>query len=133
MSEQTTAVVKRLYEALDKADIQTVLEIFDPEVEIVTPPSLPWSTGHYQGHAGAAQYFGGALEHLEDTGFKVTEIRVAGDWAAAIGNWYGRFRAGGGEFDVRFVHFWELRDGRVVRTEGISDTDGIVRAASGAA
>ncbi|MEU4116044.1 nuclear transport factor 2 family protein [Kitasatospora sp. NPDC028055] len=128
MSEQTRAVVERLYEALSKADVPTLMEIFDPEVDITTPAALPWSTGHYTGTAGTAQYFAGALEYLEETAFEVTELRVSGDWAAAIGNWTGRFRQGGGEFDVRFVHFWELREGRVVRTEGISDTAGIVAA-----
>ncbi|WP_306323280.1 MULTISPECIES: nuclear transport factor 2 family protein [unclassified Streptomyces] len=133
MSEQTAAVVERLYEALEKEDIETVLEIFHPEVRITTPPALPWSTGYYEGHAGAAAYFTGALQYLEETTFKVQEIRVCGDWAAAVGDWSGRFRRSGGEFDVRFVHFWELSEGRVVRTEGISDTDGIVRAYQGTA
>ncbi len=129
MSEQTTAIVERLYEGLAKADIETVLGIFDPEVEIVTPEALPWSTGHYTGLEGAAAYFGGALQYLDRTGFDVEEIRPSGeDWVAAIGMWSGRFREGGGEFNVKFVHFWTLRDGKVIKGEGISDTIGIVRA-----
>ncbi len=129
MSERTIAVVRRLYEGLDRADVETVLGLFDPEVEIVTPKALPWSSGHYTGLEGAAAYFGGALRYLDQTRFDVQEVHASGQWAAAYGNWSGRFRDGGGEFDVRFVHFWTLRDGRVIHTEGISDTDGIVRAA----
>lgn len=130
MSEGTVALVERLYEGLDRADIEAVLALFDPEVEIATPPSLPWSAGNYTGLDGAAAYFGKALEYLEETQFLVEEIRPSDDWAAAIGNWTGRFRESGGEFNVRFVHFWEFRDDRVIKGSGISDTVGIVRAFS---
>ncbi|WP_176611721.1 nuclear transport factor 2 family protein [Actinomadura sp. WMMB 499] len=129
MPDQVAEIIERLYKGLAAADVEAVLSLFDPRVEIFTPPSLPWSTGHYAGLEGAAQYFGGALELLEETAFDVQEIRVSGDdWAAAIGDWSGRFREGGGEFDVRFVHFWTLADGKVIKGEGISDTIGIVRA-----
>ncbi|MEU8343941.1 Ketosteroid isomerase-related protein [Actinomadura meyerae] len=134
MSEQLRAVVEQLYEGLNTADVELLPKLFDPAAEIRTPTSLPWSTGHYSGPDGPAQYFQGAVEMLESTRFNVEAIRVDGDWAAAFGDWTGKFRESGGEFNVRFVHFWTFRDGKVVYSEGISDTVGIVRAyeASGA-
>ncbi|MFE5584782.1 nuclear transport factor 2 family protein [Kitasatospora sp. NPDC056531] len=128
ISEHVLAAVERLYTGLGKADIEQVLELFDPEVEIVTPESLPWSTGHYRGLEGAAEYFGNALRYLAETGFVVDEIRVSDEWVAAIGTWNGRFRSSGGEFSVRFVHFWTLRNGRIIKGEGIAETHGIVHA-----
>jgi ketosteroid isomerase-like protein len=129
MSERSIALVKRLYEGLDSADIEAVVAAFDPSVELSTPTSLPWSTGHYSGLDGAVEYFTRALDYLEVTQFIVEEVRPSGDdWVAAIGRWTGTFRASKGEFDVPFVHFWTLRDGKVVKGAGISDTDGIVRA-----
>lgn len=128
MSEQIKDLVGKLYDGLSKADVEAIVALFDPAVEIETPPSLPWSKGSYTGIEGAVAYFTSALEYLEETGFVVEQVKVDGDWAAAIGRWTGRFRASGGEFDVAFVHFWDFRDGRVVRGSGISDTVGIVRA-----
>lgn len=122
------ALVERLYDGLGREDIETVLSCFDPEVTISTPGSLPWSTGHYSGIEGAVKYFGGALEACADTVFDVQEIRPSEDWAAAIGDWSGTSRATGKRFTVRFVHFWTMRAGRVVKAEGISDTVGIARA-----
>lgn len=126
--EQIRELVGKLYDGLGRADIEAVLALFDPSVQIETPPTLPWSKGSYSGLEGAAAYFANALEYLTETHFTVEEVHVEGQWAAAIGDWYGRFRESGGEFDVRFVHFWHFRDGKVVKGSGISDTVGIVRA-----
>jgi uncharacterized protein len=131
MTQNVAKLVETLYDGLNRMDAPLVVGLFSPDAEIRTPPSLPWSTGHYTGLDGAVAYFSGAMEMLADNRFDVEEVRVSGDdWAAAIGMWYGKFKSGG-EFNVRFVHFWTLRDGKVIRSEGISDTDGIVRAAQG--
>lgn len=131
IKRDVAATVEALYDGLARMDAEAVVSLFDAASEIRTPPSLPWSTGHYVGLEGAIAYFTGALEYLDDNRFDVEEVRVSGDnWAAAIGMWYGKFK-NGGEFNVRFVHFWTVKDGKVVRGEGISDTDGIVRAYTG--
>lgn len=133
MSEQTLATVKQIYNGLQTADIKAVLELFDPSSEIFTPGSLPWSTGYYSGLDGALAYFTSALGHVEETRFEVedwlpSDGQPSGDWVTALGWWYGRALPSGNEFRVRFVHFWTLRDGKVVRAEGVSDTAGIINA-----
>ncbi|MGI5519992.1 nuclear transport factor 2 family protein [Micromonospora sp. CA-259024] len=128
MTQNIRSIVDDLYSGLRRMDAPAVVSLFHPEVEIRTPPSLPWSTGHYTGLDGAVAYFTSALDLLDENLFDVEEVRVSGDdWVAAIGQWSGKFK-NGGVFDVRFVHFWAIRDGKVYRGEGISDTDGIVRA-----
>ena len=129
--QDVVALVERLYDGLGREDVETVLGCFDPEVVISTPDALPWSTGYYDGIDGAVKYFGGAIEACADTVFDVQEIHPSDDWAAAIGDWSGTARVTGKRFTVRFVHFWTMRDGRVVKAEGISDTVGIVRAFEG--
>lgn len=37
-------------------------------------------------------------------------------------------RAGGRDFRARFSHIWTLRNGKVIRLEGIVDTAAIARA-----
>jgi len=134
MSDKVKALIETLYDGLKRMDVDAVVSLFDADVEIQTPTSLPWSAGHYTGLDGAVSYFTGALAMLEENRFEVQEVRVSGeDWAAALGMWYGRFRDSGGVFNVRFVHFWTLRDDRIIRGEGMSDTDGIVRALHGQA
>ncbi|NUS11213.1 MAG: nuclear transport factor 2 family protein [Streptomyces sp.] len=126
MSNQTKLLVSTIYDALEAQDVKTIVSLFDPSVEVQSPPTLPWSQGTYHGIDGAMAYFTSALEYLDQNAFIVEEVHAEGDWAASIGRWTGRFRATGGEFDVRFVHFWDFKDGLVVRCSGISDTHGIV-------
>jgi ketosteroid isomerase-like protein len=128
MSAQNVETVKRLYEGLTKFDIEMVVGAFDPEVVITAPKTLPWSTGDYTGLDGATAYFGSALDYLDQAKFDVEDLLPSGDWVSAVGWWSGRFKRTGKNFNVRFVHFWILRDGKVVRAEGISDTVPIVQA-----
>lgn len=133
MSDQALATVKAIYQGLESADITSVIALFDPSSEIFTPGSLPWSAGYYSGLDGALAYFTSALGHVEETRFEVEEWLPStglptGDWVSAVGWWYSKVPSTGKEFRVRFVHFWTLRNGKVVRAEGISDTAGILSA-----
>lgn len=128
MADQALSTVKQVYEALGREDIKTAVDLFDEAAEIFTPSSLPWSSGYYTGLDGALAYFTSALGHLEGTRFEVEELLPSGDWVTALGWWYGRAIPTGKEFRVRFVHFWTVRNGKVVRAEGVSDTAGIVGA-----
>ena len=50
------------------------------------------------------------------------EFVEAGDRVVAVGRTRGRVRVTGEEFDVRAVHVWALRGGKVVRFEAYIDT-----------
>ncbi|MFI9155812.1 nuclear transport factor 2 family protein [Streptomyces sp. NPDC053367] len=128
MCDEPITVVRRLYDGFERADIEAIVGAFDPSVEIFAPETLPWSNGNYTGKDGALEYFRGALSVLDGNRFDVQEFHTDGGWVAAVGKWSATVRATGDAFDVRFVHFWTVRDGKIVKAEGISDTAGIVRA-----
>lgn len=129
MAEQPVDTVKRLYKALRALDIDSVLATCHPDIEIVAQKSLPWSQGEYKGLDGAAAYFASARTHLDRATFDFEELLPSGDWVTAFGWYGGRFKDTGNEFIVRFVHFWRIRDEKVIRAEGISDTAPIAAAA----
>lgn len=129
MAERSLAVTKRLYEALDRTDLRAVAGLCDPAVEIVAPASLPWTGGTSHGLEGAAACLRRVFPLIEETRFSVTEMRPSGDERmTVVGSWWGRVRATGREFDVRFVHLWTFCDGMVVRAEILTDTADVLRA-----
>lgn len=67
------------------------------------------------------------LENL-DSQVEMEELVEAGDRVVAIGHTRGRVRANQREFDVRAIHVWTLRDGKVIRFEAYIDTPKMLEA-----
>jgi ketosteroid isomerase-like protein len=113
-------LIRRLYEALEARDLDTIVSLFDPEVDIVQTEELPWG-GEYHGHKGLAEFFGALGRHIRS---KVKHARVfaAGDRVVQVGRTTGTVNATGAAFDIDEVHLFTVRDGRVVRFEAYIDT-----------
>lgn len=119
-------LVRRLYAALDAVDLETILEIFDPEVEVHQTEELPWG-GDFQGHDGLGRFFGLLRENITS---KVTiqTVYAAGDEVVQIGRTAGTVNATGTPFDVEEMHLLTIRDGKVVRFEARIDTPAMLEA-----
>ena len=119
-------LVRRLYAALEAVDLEAILEIFDPEVEVFQTPELPWG-GDFHGHDGLGRFFGLLRENITS---KVTiqTVYAAGDEVVQIGRTAGTVNANGAPFDVQEMHLLTVRDGRVVRFEAHIDTPAMLEA-----
>ena len=119
-------LVRRLYAALEAIDLETILEIFDPGVEVHQTSELPWG-GDFRGHDGLGEFFGLLRENITS---KVTiqTVYAAGDTVVQIGRTAGTVNATGAPFDVQEVHLLTVRDGKVVRFEAHIDTPAMLEA-----
>ncbi len=119
-------LVRRLYAALDAVDLETILELFDPEVEVHQTEELPWG-GDFHGHDGLGRFFGLLRENITS---KVTiqAVYAAGDEVVQIGRTAGTVNANGAPFDVQEMHLLTVRDGKVVRFEAHIDTPEMLQA-----
>lgn len=133
MGEATDRVqlVRRLYAALAAVDLETILEVFDPEVEIHQTGELPWG-GDFRGHDGLGAFFGLLREHITSA-VTIQTVFEAGDVVVQVGRTAGTVNASGATFDVEEVHLLTVRDGRVVRFEAHIDTPAMMRALGTAA
>jgi uncharacterized protein len=119
-AQQNVELVRRLYEAMATADLDTILSIVDPDVVITQTPELPWG-GEYHGHAGLAEFAG----KLTDTITSVVThqaVFAAGDRVVQVGRTAGTVNATGTEFDIDEVHVHTIRAGKIVRFEAHIDT-----------
>jgi ketosteroid isomerase-like protein len=115
-------VVRRLFDAVERRDLETVLDCYDADVEIVEAASLPYG-GTYRGHEGARRHAAGFVsiwgplqtpaEHRLDAEF----CDGPGDTVVAL----FRHRAFNPITDERFdepeLSVYEVRDGKVVRSQ----------------
>lgn len=123
--EHQTETVRAIYEAFGRGDVSDVMARLASDIEWITPPTLPWSQGRYQGPAGVGTYFTSFLEALDAPEIRPDELLAAGDRVIAYGFEHGRARATGKPFRARFVHTWTVVDGKVTRLEGLVDTAAI--------
>src|SRR3954462_11623304 len=120
MPENNSRIISNLYEAFARRDLESLLQWIDPQIEITQTTLLPWG-GTYQGQQGLMSFAGRLLANL-DSQVEMDELVESGDGVVAIGHTCGHVRANGREFDVRAVHVWTLKDGKVSRFEAYIDT-----------
>lgn len=118
----TTAPIRAVYAAFATGDIPAVLELFDPQIEWVETAGSVY-TGTFVGPRAVVEGVFGRLAS-EWSSFTVTpeEYIAEGDTVAVLGTYTGTHAITGRSMTARFVHAWQLRDGRAVRMEQVVDT-----------
>ena len=129
MAEDNKQIIINLYAAFARRDLSALLQWIDPQIEITQTTELPWG-GSFQGQQGLMSFAGKLLENL-DSQVEMEEFVEAGERVVAIGHTRGRVRANQKEFDVRAVHVWMLKDGKVLRFEAYIDTPKMLEALKG--
>jgi ketosteroid isomerase-like protein len=122
MSQLNVNVVRSFYDAFDSNDLDGVLENVDGEVQIFATEGLPWS-GVYSGPAGVEEFIRTIEEHVR-LSIETEELIDSGESIAQIGRTVGEAHATGQHFDLREIHIWGLRAGKIVRFQNYVDTEG---------
>src|SRR5687768_11088695 len=84
MSQENVEMVRRGFDAINRGDIDTVLAMTDPDVELL--PSLVGGIEGttYRGLAGYRSWFEQQLEAYDHISFEVHDIRAVGDQVVAL-------------------------------------------------
>jgi ketosteroid isomerase-like protein len=124
--DDNLATIRRVYEAMGARDVETLVDLFAPDVSLWQAPELPWG-GAYEGHDGALTFFGRLVETIESA-VETQDLYAAGDHVVQRGRTRGTVIANGAEFDVAETHLWELRAGKVICFESYIDTPAMLAA-----
>jgi ketosteroid isomerase-like protein len=113
-------VVKRLFEAFERRDIEAALELLDPDIRLFPVTAQLAREGRpYEGHAGIREYFRDAVELWDELELVPLEYQAVVGVVVVIGE--VRARARMGEFTAPVVWTWKLRGERVVEGSIHSD------------
>jgi ketosteroid isomerase-like protein len=124
--EANIEVVRRMYDAFAATDLETILAVTDPDIEIVQTPQLPWG-GEFHGQDGLGEFFG-KLTTAISSRVTIENVFAAGDQVVQVGRTAGTVNATGTAFDVDEVHVLTLRDGKVIRFQATIDTPAMLDA-----
>lgn len=105
------ATMRRLYEAFDRKDLDTIRAAIHPDFLMHQTELLPWG-GTHRGPDGYFAFLGVLFSHIE-TAVEIEDLYDSGDHVVQVGWTNGRVLSTGRRFRLREVHLWQLRDGRV--------------------
>jgi ketosteroid isomerase-like protein len=128
MSEQDNrALVQRGYDAFSRGDIQTLLTLFDEDVEWVTegPPELP-TAGTRRGRQQVAEFFAAVADLFDIQRFEPNTFISEGDRVVVLGSDTARVNATGKVLDTNWAHVFTVKNGKVVAFHEYLDTAAVV-------
>jgi ketosteroid isomerase-like protein len=128
MSEQDNLeVVRNLYAAFGRADLEGILALLDPQVSWRTPgpPDLP-TAGMRRGVSEVREFFGLLLTTFDVHDFRPADFLAQGDKVVVLGTSREGPKGTGRLVDFRWVHVFRLRGGAIVEFEEPADVSALV-------
>jgi ketosteroid isomerase-like protein len=110
-------LVREIIEALNRGDIEGMLERMHPDFEWRPLEASPAAGGMYRGHEQVRRYVEDWLSTFDDLRLELEEPTEVADRVVAVVHGHGRGRASGLQLDTRFCQVWSVRSGAVVRME----------------
>ena len=129
MSEQQNLdVVRGMYAAFGRGDLEGMLAPLDPQVSWRTPgaPDLP-TAGLRRGMPAVREFFGLLLNTFDIADFQPQDFLAAGDKVVVLGTSREGQKGSGRLVDFRWVHVFTFRNGAIVAFEEPADVSDLVR------
>jgi uncharacterized protein len=114
MSEENVELAREAYDAFNRRDLESVLRLSDPEVEVHDPPEMPDSDIH-RGHEAVMRDWQRTFESFDEFSVEVEEYRDLGDELLVFLRYRGRGRGSGVPVELSMAHLLTIREGKFVR------------------
>lgn len=132
--QKTYEIVTRWFSALAQGDITTALSCLADDVEwinyTIVPgfnDAMPW-IGTYHGVQQVLETFKIFTGLVEVKHEELVKLIVQGEEAAGVIREYSVVRATGKAFEIQFVQWLTVRNGRIVRWQSFTDPSAILAA-----
>ena len=107
-------VARRVLAAYNAGDLETVLDLMSPDIEIYSPPEY-LNPGAFQGRAGFLEWLGRWLDAWESFSVEPHDFRAAGDDVVASVRQYAKGKDSGVEVEMDVAYLWTFHDGKATR------------------
>ena len=128
MSEQQNLeIIRSIYAAFGRGDLEAILALLDPQVTWRTPgpPDLP-TAGLRRGIAEVREFFGLLLTTFDLQEFRPADFLAQGDKVVILGTSREGPKGTGRLVDFRWVHVFTIRNGKIVEFEEPADVSALV-------
>jgi ketosteroid isomerase-like protein len=107
-------LVREIIEALNRGDIDGMLERMHADFEWRPLESSPVAGGVYRGHEQVRRYVEDWLGTFDDLRLDLEDPAEVADRVVVMVHGHGRGRASGLQLDTRFCQLWTVRDGTAI-------------------
>jgi hypothetical protein len=112
--------MRRGYDAMMRRDIEALLALLDPEVEMHDRPEAP-DARSYRGHEGVLTALQVSLDAFDDFQLEPEAFYEAGDKVVVLLRMVGTGNVSGVPVEEHIAHLWTIRDGRAIALQVYSD------------
>jgi ketosteroid isomerase-like protein len=105
------ALIKSGYDAFARADLLTVLSMFDPKIVWQTQPTIPVLGGRYEGLDAVGNFFGKLPTLYSELRVEPDRYLESGTDVTVLGHLRGTIAASGETFELPFAHCWTTHNG----------------------
>ena len=118
MSEANVEVVRRLWNAVDRGEMEAVFALYDPAIVWENHTGGPAELqGTYHGHEGVRQWFRQWLQSFENFRPLAETFKDAGENVIVGNRLHGQGKSSGAEVEMHRWNVYTIRNGLVVRVE----------------
>jgi len=122
-------VIKRLYDAMGRGDMDAALALTSEDVTFVVPGPLGvGAAGTWHGHAGVRESFRKLREGQQNQSAAVVSIVAQGDQVVVLLHVKATALATGKTFESDIIHFFTIKEGKIVTLLDFFDTAALVEA-----
>jgi ketosteroid isomerase-like protein len=122
MSQENVKIVRRAYEAFNRAGLDALLEHFHPDLEYDVTAGIGPYAGMYYGRAAVRNFLADYLESWEYMRMEPEDfIEVGEDQVVVPLRLHMRGKGSGVEVEAQTTNVWTMRDGQAVRMAVYND------------
>ena len=128
MSEENVEVVRRVYDAFDRRDLETIAEIISDDFELdISAHPIPDFPNTGVGRDHMFRFFATYLSGFSEYELTVTELLQADDVVVALV--HDKAKLGDATVERDLAHIWTIDGGRVVRFQAFTTHEAALEAA----
>jgi ketosteroid isomerase-like protein len=113
MSKENVEIVRLLYEAVNRGDLDVVLEFLDPSIHLDFSERV-FNPAIYEGHDGARRFYAELDEVWDDFRTEPVEFIEAGDRVVVLHRIQGVGKVSGVEVELPSTSIYSVSGGKVV-------------------
>ena len=117
-------VVESLYSAFGRGDVPSLLNLLHDDIDwhfVGLPEHVPHG-GHFHNKEQVLVFFGTVAQTAQVLEFGPTEMSAFDDKVVSLGHERVIATATGKEFETDWIHYFTIRDGKVIRVREFYDT-----------